>query len=158
MVSFSSDEDEENTPLINAANNNASPNLFSLRRVTKVKPKVYLMFGAIIFMFIVCLLIVHHLNPIKPEPWDRLTNNYWVLWNFIGNTNNQTDPKMGDCCKSKPKSILPARKLTFSPVHWKFMKLIDLLCLQYFIYKNLATKISVLKKKYNIVKFAMLKF
>ena len=76
MVSFSSDEDEENTPLINAANNNATQNSFSLRRVTKVKPKVYVMFGAIIFMFIVTLLIVHHLSPIKPEPWDSLTNNY----------------------------------------------------------------------------------
>ena len=78
MVSYSSDydSDEENTPLINAANNNARPNLFSLRRVTKVKPKVYVMFGAIIFMFIVTLLIVHHLSPIKPEPWDSLTNNY----------------------------------------------------------------------------------
>ena len=75
MVSFNSDyvSDEENTPLINTANNKAKPNLFSLRRVTKVKPKVYLMFGAIIFMFIVALLIVHHLNPIKPEPWDSLT-------------------------------------------------------------------------------------
>ena len=61
MVSSS---DEENAPLLNAVNN----------RTRLKKQKSCLMFGAIIFMFIVSLIIVHKLNP-KPELWDSVRNN-----------------------------------------------------------------------------------